>query len=302
MGCAALSSGDFVHRAIGHADLILNVGHDVIEKPPFFMKQGSTEVVHISMNAANVDPVYFPQIEVIGDIGNAIWQIKEDIMVSPSWNFDGMYKARAAEKAHSAQLGEDARFPIFPPHLVQVVRDVVPNDGIIALDNGVYKIWFARNYAATMPNTVLLDNALATMGAGLPSAMMSAMLYPDRKVMAICGDGGFMMNSQEMETAVRLGLNLTVLILRDDSYGMIRWKQANMGFEDWGLSYGNPDFVAYAESYGATGHRIDTAAALRDTLDHCLSTKGVHLIDCPVDYSENDEILNQKIKELSATA
>ncbi|MEM9393088.1 MAG: acetolactate synthase large subunit [Pseudomonadota bacterium] len=300
MGCAALSAGDFVHRAIDAADLILNVGHDVIEKPPFFMEQGGAEVIHISMNSANIDPVYFPQVEVIGDIGNAIWQIKEDIVVSPEWNFDAMYRAQKGERSYSDTLSEDARFPIFPPHLVKVVRDVVPGDGIIALDNGVYKIWFARNYAASKPNTVLLDNALATMGAGLPSAMMSAMLYPDRKVMAICGDGGFMMNSQEMETAVRLGLNITVLVLRDDSYGMIRWKQANMGFEDWGLTYGNPDFVKYAESYGATGHRIESADGLRETLVHCLSSDGVHLIDCPVDYTENDEILNNKIKELSA--
>jgi acetolactate synthase-1/2/3 large subunit len=147
---------------------------------------------------------------------------------------------------------------------------------------------------------VLLDNALATMGAGLPSAMASNMVYPDRKVMAICGDGGFMMNSQEMETAVRLGLNITVLILNDGSYGMIRWKQANMGFQDWGLTYGNPDFVAYAESYGAKGHRVTSAEMLPGLLQHCLDTPGVHLIDCPMDYSDNDRILNKEIRELSA--
>jgi len=151
-----------------------------------------------------------------------------------------------------------------------------------------------------MSNTVLLDNALATMGAGLPSAMASAMVYPGRKVMAICGDGGFMMNSQEMETAVRLGLDITVLILRDDAYGMIRWKQANMGFKDFGLTYGNPDFVKYAESYGGHGHRVESAAQLPEILKHCLDTPGVHLIDCPVDYSENDQILNKDIKALSA--
>ena len=171
-----------------------------------------------------------------------------------------MLKARAAEVAHTASLRDDARFPIFPPYLVKQVREAMPDDGIICLDNGVYKIWFARNYPARTPNTVLLDNALATMGAGLPSAMASAMVYPGRKVMAICGDGGFMMNSQEMETAVRLKLNITVLILNDNSYGMIRWKQANMGFEDWGLTYGNPDFVKYAEAYGASGHRVESAA------------------------------------------
>ncbi len=299
LGCAALSAGDFCHRAIEDADCIVNIGHDVIEKPPFFMKDGGATVIHISTRTAEVDPVYFPQIEVIGDIANAIWQIKEDIVPQGKWNFGHMLEYRKAEIAHTGSLGDDARFPIFPPHLVQQIRAAMPEDGIICLDNGVYKIWFARNYTAYLPNTVLLDNALATMGAGLPSAMMSAMLYPERKVMAICGDGGFMMNSQEMETAVRLGLNLTVLILNDSAYGMIRWKQANMGFKDWGLTYGNPDFVGYAESYGAKGHRVESADHLTEVLETCRDMPGVHLIDCPVDYSENDQILNHDIKELS---
>ena len=300
IGCAALSSGDFCHRAIEDADLIINVGHDVIEKPPFFMSEAGAKVIHISNTTAEVDPVYFPQIEVTGDIANAIWQIKEAITVQDSWSCGRMLEYRVAELAHSDPLESDARFPIFPPHLVRQVRQAMPEDGIICLDNGIYKIWFARNYTAYKPNTVLLDNALASMGAGLPSAMMSAMLYPERRVMAICGDGGFMMNSQELETAVRLGLNLTVLILRDDAYGMIRWKQANMGFKDWGLTYDNPDFVKYAESYGATGHRITSSEHLADVLAATGEAKSVHVIDCPVDYTENDQILNHDIKELSA--
>ena len=299
LGCAALSAGDFVHRALAESDCIINIGHDVIEKPPFFMKPGGTEVIHVNFRSAEVDPVYFPQIEVIGDVGNAVWQMKEDIMRQGHWQFDKMLAARAHEIAHRGDSGKDQRFPIYPQTLVQTIRDAMPSDGIICLDNGVYKIWFARNYEAHQPNTVLLDNALATMGAGLPSAMMSKMVYPDRKVMAICGDGGFMMNSQEMETAVRLKLDLVVLILNDGSYGMIRWKQANMGFEDWGLTYGNPDFVKYAEAYGASGHRVTSAAALPEMIKACLDAKGVHLIDCPVDYSENDRILNKEIKELS---
>ncbi|MGZ3270970.1 MAG: acetolactate synthase large subunit [Croceibacterium sp.] len=303
LGCAALSAGDFVHRAVGDADVIVNVGHDVIEKPPFFMSQEHCDegptVIHVSSRSAEVDPVYFPQIEVIGDIANAIWQIKEDIVPQGKWKVAPLLAYRKAEVEHTDKLAADERFPVFPPHLVQQVRECMPEDGIICLDNGVYKIWFARGYTAYLPNTVLLDNALATMGAGLPSAMMSAMLYPERKVMAICGDGGFMMNSQEMETAVRLGLNLTVLILRDDAYGMIRWKQANMGFKDFGLTYDNPDFVAYANSYGAQGHRAESSGHLRELLATCRDTPGVHLIDCPVDYSENDQILNKDIKALS---
>ncbi len=302
LGCAALSAGDFVHRAIEDADCIVNIGHDVIEKPPFFMRSeeaGGPTVIHVSVKTAEVDPVYFPQIEVIGDIANTVWQLNEAIEPNAAWSFDHMLAYRSAEVAHTAGLAADTRFPIFPPHLVRQVRDALADDAIICLDNGVYKIWFARGYTAALPNTVLLDNALATMGAGLPSAMMSAMLYPTRKVIAICGDGGFMMNSQEMETAVRLGLNLTVIILNDSSYGMIRWKQANMGFADWGLTYGNPDFVEYANSYGAHGHRVTSSAHLAELLAHCRDTSGVHLIDCPVDYSENDQILNHDIKMLA---
>ena len=300
LGCAALSAEDFVHRALEDSDCILNVGHDVIEKPPFFMRQDGRRVIHVSSRTAEVDPVYFPQIEVIGDVANAIWQIKEAIVRQEGWSFDGMLAYRRAELEHTDRLAGDTRFPIFPPHMVSQVRDCMPDDGIICLDNGIYKLWFARGYAAYLPNTVLLDNALAAMGAGLPSAMMSAMLYPDRKVMAICGDGGFMMNDQELETAVRLGLNLTVLVLRDDGYGMISWKQADMGFADFGLTYGNPDFVEFAESFGATGHRVQSSEHLRKLLADCRGTPGVHLIDCPIDYSENDRILNKEIKELSA--
>ena len=304
LGCAALSAGDFVHRAIEDADCIVNIGHDVIEKPPFFMHNDGGRpdrcVIHISTKTAEVDPVYFPHIEVIGDIANAIWQIKEDIIPSGSWKLEHMLAYRQAELEHTANLASDARFPIFPPYLVQQVRECMPDDGIICLDNGVYKIWFARGYTAYRPNTVLLDNALASMGAGLPSAMASAMVYPERKVVAICGDGGFMMNSQELETAVRLGLNITVIVLNDSAYGMIRWKQANMGFDDFGLTYNNPDFVKYAESYGAKGHRAESAEHLKELLAFCRDTPGVHLIDCPVDYSENDRILNKDIKELSA--
>ena len=169
--------------------------------------------------------------------------------------------ARASSRASPSATTRIA-FPLTPQRIVHDVRQVIPEDGIVALDNGMYKIWFARNYRTYVANTLLLDNALATMGAGLPSAMMASMLYPDRRVMAVCGDGGFMMNSQEMETAVRLKLNLVVLILEDSAYGMIRWKQAVDDFPDFGLTFGNPDFVKYAESYGAKGSRVGKAGDL----------------------------------------
>jgi acetolactate synthase-1/2/3 large subunit len=300
IGNTALSANDFVHRAINHADVIINVGHDVIEKPPFFMTDHDVEVIHMGFKSAEVDPVYFPQLEVIGDIANAIWRMTEKMSRQDHWNFDFFEVVRDKLAEQIADGTEDERCPIYPQRLVKDVRTVMHSDGIIALDNGVYKIWFARNYMAQEPNTVLLDNALATMGAGMPSAMAARFVYPDKRVMAICGDGGFMMNSQEMETAVRLKMNLVILVLRDDAYGMIKWKQLNYGFQNFGLDYGNPDFVKYAESYGAQGHRVESADGLLPLLEHCHSTPGVHLIDCPIDYSDNDRILNAEIQEGAA--
>ncbi|MEP4484227.1 acetolactate synthase large subunit [Marinobacter alexandrii] len=299
LGNATLSAGDFVHRAIDAADLIINVGHDVVEKPPFFMDT-NVKVIHVNFGGASVDPVYFPQVEVVGDIANSIWQMKERLEPQSDWDFSKILHAKDAHDAHILEGADDDRFPVYPQRAVADIRKAMPPEGIIALDNGVYKIWFARNYRASMPNTVLLDNALATMGAGLPSAMAAKMVHPDRPVLAICGDGGFMMNSQELETAVRLNLHLTVLILRDDAYGMIKWKQANMGFDNFGLDYGNPDFVKYAQSYGAQGHRVESAEELLPLLLKCQQEHGVHLIDMPIDYSDNDRILNNDIKRLSA--
>jgi acetolactate synthase-1/2/3 large subunit len=300
LGNAALSAGDFVHCALDAADLIVNIGHDVIEKPPFFMVRGGTNVIHINFRSAEVDPVYFPQIEVVGDIANAVWQISEALEPQAHWDFNRLIAIREANEVQVAEGADDDRFPIYPQRLVADVRRAMPSEGIVALDNGIYKLWFARNYKAHKPNTVLLDNALATMGAGLPSAMAAHLVYPDRPVVAVCGDGGFMMNSQELETAVRLKMNVTIIILRDDGYGMIRWKQSNMGFADFGLDYGNPDFVMYAQSYGANGHRIDSAESFLPLLQRCIREPGVHVIDCPIDYSENDFILNGELKRRSA--
>ncbi|WP_223509892.1 acetolactate synthase large subunit [Pseudomonas sp. BF-RE-29] len=300
LGNAALSSGDFVHRALDSADLIVNVGHDVIEKPPFFMVRGGTEVIHVNFRSAEVDPVYFPQIEVVGDIANSIWQISQALTDQEQWDFTRILAIREANEAQIIEGADDGRFPMYPQRVVADLRRAIPSEGIVALDNGIYKIWFARNYKAHMSNTVLLDNALATMGAGLPSAMAARLVYPDKPIVAVCGDGGFMMNSQELETAVRMKMNLVVVILRDDGYGMIRWKQAQMGFEDFGLDYGNPDFVLYAQSYGATGHRVESAEEFLPLIKRCIELPGVHVIDCAVDYSENDFILNSALKERSA--
>ena len=300
VGTAALSEDDYPHRAIEQADCIINIGHDVVEKPPFFMREGRRTVIHVNFFSAEVDAVYFPQLEVTGDIANAIWQIDEKIELQDHWDFDFAHRVRTAMLEELARGRDLDEFPVHPRRVVHAVRDAMPEDGIISLDNGLYKVWFARNYRTTRPNTLLLDNALATMGAGLPAAMAACLVHPDRKVMAVCGDGGFMMNSQELETAVRLELDLVVLILRDDAYGMIKWKQEHMGLSDYGLDFGNPDFLRYAESYGASGHRAESAGHLDELLVDCLARPGVHLIDCPIDYSDSQRQLFETIPAASA--
>ena len=297
LGTAALSDNDFLHCAISRADLIINIGHDVIEKPPFFMTDRQ-KVIHINFFPAHVDDVYFPQLIIVGDIATSVEHLARHLgEKNANWDFSYFERIQENVKEHLSKYFEDNRFPILPQRVVYLVRKKLPEDGIVTLDNGVYKIWFARSYPCYQPNTLLLDNALATMGAGLASAIAAKMIEPDKKVIAVCGDGGFMMNSQELETAVRLGLDLTVIILNDGGYGMIKWKQEGVGFENFGLDYSNPDFVKYAESYGAIGYRPDSVQSFEDILGKALNTRGIHVIDLAVDYSLNHSILNVLLKE-----
>ncbi|MEJ8570728.1 acetolactate synthase large subunit [Microbaculum marinum] len=291
MGTAALSEGDYVHEAVERSDLVIAIGHDTVEKPPFLMKSaGGPKVIHVGYQSATVEQVYHPDIEVIGDIASSVEALGARLAGRLPGD-EGMIELRGRILARINDRSDEDRFPVTPQRLVHDVRAVMPDDGIVCLDNGMYKIWFARNYRTHVANTLLLDNALATMGAGLPSAMMAAILHTDRRVMAVCGDGGFMMNSQEMETAVRLGLNLVVLVLNDSAYGMIRWKQAVDGFPDFGMRFKNPDFVRYAEAYGAQGSRVGAAEDLVPTLETAFEGGGVHLVEVPVDYSENTRVL-----------
>ena len=298
LGTAALSEGDYIHKAFRQADLIINAGHDLVEKPPFIMHPDGPKVIHVNFSQAEIDEVYFPQVELLGEIGTTFAALTDRLREGCRHDPAPFYAVRDEVAAKVSAGEDDDRFPMLPQRIVADIRRVMPSDGIVSLDNGIYKIWFARSYRARQPNTLLLDNALATMGAGLPQAMAAAMLYPGRRVLAVAGDGGFMMNSQEMETAVRLGLNLVVLILRDNAYGMIRWKQAAGDFPDWGLTYGNPDFVAYAQSYGATSHRVEEAASFRGMLNAAFKAGGVHLIDAPIDYSQNTRVLIDELREM----
>jgi acetolactate synthase-1/2/3 large subunit len=294
MGTAALSERDYVHEAIDRADLIITIGHDTVEKPPFIMGASGPQVIHIGYQPASVEQVYFPQTEVIGDLGPSL-RLLADRLDGKIPNAQALLPLREGILTRVAARATEDR--LIPQRLVHDVREVMPPDGILALDNGMYKIWFARNYRTRVANTLLLDNALATMGAGLPSALMAALLYPGRRVMAVCGDGGFMMNSQELETAVRLKLNLVVLVIEDYAFGMIRWKQAVDRFPDFGMTFGNPDFVKYAEAYGARGTRVAAAAELRPALEAAFAGGGVHLLSVPIDYSENQRVLVDELRE-----
>jgi len=295
MGTAALSERDYVHDAVDRADLIISIGHDTVEKPPFLMGPHGPTVLHIGYLPATVEEVFFPHAELVGDVGPSL-KLLADRIEGRLPNAGALLSLREHILHHIADRADEGRYPVTPQRIVHDVRQVVPENGIVCLDNGMYKIWFARNYRTRVANTLLLDNALATMGAGLPSAMMAAMLYPERRVMALCGDGGFMMNSQELETAVRLRLNLVVLILQDNAYGMIRWKQGVDGFPDFGMTFGNPDFVAYAKAYGAEGSRVERTDDLAPMLEAAFAGGGVHLVTVPVDYSENMRVLVDELR------
>ncbi len=296
MGTTALSESDHIHHALEQADVILSVGHDVTEKPPFFMSESHpSQVIHLAFSPAQMDDVYFPNLEILGCMNANLGMLGEalkEVSCGDSAIFKES-KRKIDEQVYAKNQSDN--FPNIPQRIVSDIREAMPSNGILTLDNGMYKIWFARNYMAHEPNTILLDNALATMGAGLPAAIAAQIVHPDRRVACVCGDGGFMMNSQELETAVRLKFNLIAIVLCDRAYGMIKWKQGGMKFGDFGLDFGNPDFVQYAQSYGAKGTRISETGQLAPTMERCFSEGGVHVIEVPIDYSENQSLLKSEL-------
>jgi acetolactate synthase I/II/III large subunit len=300
IGTAAFSSKDYVHEAIKKADLIINVGHDIVEKPPFIMRGSEQKVIHVNFHSAQIKGIYYPQVEVVGNISNSLDRLSDGLDSCYACNSEWIATIRERTRVAIHALDDDDSFPMLPQRVVADVRRVMDDDSIVSLDNGMFKLWFARHYHTHQPNTLLLDNALATMGAGLPSAIACALMYPDRKILAVCGDGGFMMNSQELETATRLKLNLIVIIFNDSGYGMIKWKQAAQELEDFGLDFNNPDFVMYAKSYGATGHRIAASEDLVPTMEKAFDEGGVHVIDLPIDYSQNTKTLLDDLKQFDS--
>ncbi|HEV8601570.1 MAG TPA: acetolactate synthase large subunit [Patescibacteria group bacterium] len=297
LGTAALTDNDYVHCALNYADLIIVVGHDITEKPPVILTPDTHKVIHINFSEANVDDVYIPSLEVIGDISHTLWAIGEQIKPQGRWDLSYFERLRVHLQKQLKEKSDSDSFPVKPQRVAADLRSIMPSDGILSLDNGMYKIWLARNYPAYEQNTVILDNALATMGAGLPAGIAAKLVNPDKKVLVVAGDGGLMMTVEDLETAKRLNLDLVVLLLNDEGFGMIRFKQQEMGFADFGLSFGNPDFVKLAESFGAKGYHINKTQELKSILEKALGEKGIHIIDCPIDYSENALVFGKELKE-----
>lgn len=282
LGTTALSNNDYIHQEIAKADCLLLVGHDTIEKPPYLLNSShSPTLIHLNFFPASPDLVYTPDLEVVGDIANAIWQIQTQLSPSPHWDLSVFHSVTAR---CSQPLSQDSLSPFA---IVQSVRAALAPTDIVALDNGMYKLWFARHYPCLAPNTLLLDNALATMGAGLGSAMAAKLLYPDRQVVCVVGDGGLLMSLGDLETAHRLNLDLTILLLRDNRYGMIDWKQRAAGLPTFGLEFGNPDFPQLASSFGLRAETVSSPSSLLPTLQSLLSQPGLKLLDIPIDYTDN---------------
>jgi acetolactate synthase I/II/III large subunit len=298
LGCTALSANDYVHGALDMSDVILMVGHDESEKPPIIMHPtGKRRVIHIAFSPAIVANVYSPTVQVVGDIANAVWQIHEKLRESKrTWDAEWTCFRRYKEITDKliVQGQDDDAFPMNVARVVFDFRSVLPDDSILSLDNGLYKVATARLYKAYQPNTVLLDNALATMGAGIPNAIAAKILYPDRTVVSLSGDGGAQMNLAELATCMQYNLDIVHVILNDNAFGMIKWKQESGGFGDWGLDLLNPDFGALAQSYGATGHRVASADEFAPLLQECINSKGTHVIEVPFSY----ERMAAQLKEI----
>jgi acetolactate synthase-1/2/3 large subunit len=302
LGNAALSDGDFVHRAIEKADCIINCGHDVIEKPPFFMRTGLRTVIHLNFFSAEVDTVYFPQIEVVGDMANSIWRLKQAPgtagalglrLFRPGARMRSTRTSRCA-RTTSASRSTRSRWSV-SRCAMRSTRTASCASTTACTSSGS-----RATTAATSRTPCCSTTRWRPWAPACRAAIAAKMVHPDRKVVAVAGDGGFMMNSQELETAVRYNLNIAVIVLRDNAYGMIKWKQAGMGFPTSAWTWAIRTSSSYAEAYGARGWRPKSTEEFRQNLRQALAEPGVDLIELAIDYSENHAILNKEIKELSA--
>lgn len=291
LGTAALTSWDYIHEAIAQSDLIISVWYDNVEKPTDILGINGIPVINVNFVESNYDYVYSPYLDLIGDIGNLFWHLCEE-NISQKWDYSKIYEIN---EKNISQIQENKKleeeFPFMMPRkLVSDLQETLANDDILTLDNGLYKVWVARNFKSSHPNTLLLDNALATMWAGYASAMEAKRLNPDKNVVCVTWDGGLVMNLWDLETAVRMKLDLTIVVLNNASYGMIKWKQAGAHLEDFWLDFWNPDFVKLAESFGAKGYKVEKKQDFQAVLQKTLSEKWIKIIDLDFDYPVDGKI------------
>ena len=295
LGAVGLQASDYVSCGIDRADVVICVGYDIVEyHPRLWHHNPSSGIIHIDSLPAEVDEHYPVDVEVVGKIGAALDGITEQVPARQNLLTGNLRQVIVDEMAAGA---EDKGFPVKPQKIMWELRAALAPDDIVVSDVGAHKMWMARMYQTERPNTCLISNGFASMGIAVPGAVAAKLAYPDRTAVAVTGDAGFMMNSQEIETALRIGTPIIILIWTDSEYGLIKWHQLRHFGRPSNISFSNPDFVKYAESFGAKGYRVCAADELQATIKQAIADDTVVIIDCPVDYSENMK-LTKKLGEL----
>jgi len=286
---AGLQARDYVSCGFDKADLIIAVGYDPVEyAPKFWNPDRKKPIIHIDFTPAEVDSFYQPVVEVVADVREALELLND--MVRGEKDPSPYLELRRLILEDLEEGADDQTFPLKPQHILRELRTRMGREDILISDVGTHKLWIARTFPAYEPNTVLISNGLAAMGFALPAAIAAKLVHPERKVVAVSGDGGFLMNSQELETARRLGLAVVNVIFRDGGYNLIQWKQQTRLGRETGVTFGNPDFVALAEAFGAKGYPVESPRELGPALTQALAEPGPSIVDVPVDYGENAKL------------
>jgi len=280
-----LQSHDWVSCGLDRADVVVCIGYDLVEyAPSAWNPDGDKKIVHIDRTQAEVDAHYTVAVGIEADLSLTLRELAAKVTVRDE---AAVHTLRTAILHELGELADDPAFPMKPQRIMHDLRRTMRRDDILISDVGAHKMWIARMFCALEPNTCIISNGFASMGIALPGAIGAKLLHPDRHVVAVCGDGGFLMNCQEMETAVRVGTPIVCLVFHDDTYGLIKWKQQLRFGRTSHVEFGNPDFVALARSFGWDGVRIHAAGELAPALEQAFAAQRPTLIDCPVDYTEN---------------
>lgn len=297
LGAVGLQAQDYVAYGFSKADLVICVGVDMVEyHPRLWNPERDKKIIHLDQSGAEVDQHYEVEAGAVGVLSDSLERISIKARRRPD---SSIHQLPDIIRDEAAEFSSDDAFPIKPQKIIWDLRQALDPQDIVISDVGAHKMWMARLFQAELPNTCIISNGFAAMGIALPGAIAAAMAYPDRKAVAVCGDAGFMMNNQEIETALRLNLDIVVIIFNDSKYGLIEWHQLKHFDRSTGIEFNNPDFVLFAESFGAKGYRVESAEDLIPTLDKALGDGTVSIIDVPVDYAENMK-LTAKLDSMAA--